>query len=139
MHLDANRYADASAGVAVSLSPTGPFAVVRIFSPIHYDYGYGTGDVPTREREDSLGNTFRDMALFEDADGSAYVLYASESNKTLYAAQLSDDYTDVVRPAVEGKMELQGIRGVARGSLNAALTISAAAENAGLRRRRRTL
>lgn len=103
MHLDANRYADASAGVAVSRSPSGPFAVVRIFRPIHYDYGYGTGDAQAREREDSLGNTFRDMALFRDDDGSAYVVYASESNKTLYAVRLSDDYTDVVRPAVEGR------------------------------------
>ena len=103
MHLDANRYADASAGVATSISPTGPFAVVRIFRPIHFDYGYGTGDTQVREREDSLGNTFRDMALFRDDDGRAYVFYASESNKTLYAVQLSDDYTDVVRPAVEGK------------------------------------
>lgn len=103
MHLDANRYADASAGVAVSRSPTGPFAVVRIFRPIHHDYGYGTGDAQAREHEDSLGNTFRDMALFQDDDGSAYVLYASESNKTLYAVQLNDDYTDVARPVVEGK------------------------------------
>lgn len=102
MHLDAKRYADASAGVAVSRSPSGPFRVARIFRPIHYDYGYGTGDTQTREREDSLGNTFRDMALFQDDDGSAYVAYASESNKTLYAVRLSDDYTDVVRPAAEG-------------------------------------
>jgi hypothetical protein len=103
MHLDANRYADASAGVAVSRFPEGPFSVVRIFRPVHYDYGYGTGEAQTREREDSLGTTFRDMALFQDDDGSAYVIYASESNKTLYAARLSDDYTDVVRPAVEGR------------------------------------
>ena len=31
IHLDANRYAEASAGVAVSASPAGPFRVVRIF------------------------------------------------------------------------------------------------------------
>jgi len=41
MHLDANRYAEASAGVAVSASPSGPFRLVRIFRPIIYDYGYG--------------------------------------------------------------------------------------------------
>jgi hypothetical protein len=39
MHLDANRYADASAGVAVSRFPEGPFSVVRIFRPVHCDYG----------------------------------------------------------------------------------------------------
>ena len=53
------------------------------------------------ERE--LGNTYRDMALFRDDDGAAYVYYASESNKTLYAVRLSDDYTDIVRPAVQGQ------------------------------------
>jgi hypothetical protein len=101
MHLDANRYADASAGVAVSASPNGPFRVVRIFRPIGYDYGYGADSTQLRERE--LGNTFRDMALFVDDDGKAYVFYASESNRTMYVSRLSDDYTDVARPIVEGQ------------------------------------
>jgi hypothetical protein len=102
MHLDANRYFEASAGVAVSDSPTGPFRVVRIFRPITYDYGPSASDEANlHERE--RGNTFRDMALFQDDDGSAYVLYASESNRTLYVARLSDDYTDIERPAVQGK------------------------------------
>jgi hypothetical protein len=100
MHLDANRYAEASAGVAVSDGPTGPFRLVRIFRPIHYDYGYGADSTQLHEREQ--GNTFRDMALFLDDDERAYVFYASESNKTLYAVRLSDDYTDAVHPAVEG-------------------------------------
>lgn len=101
IHLDANRYAEASAGVAVSARPEGPFRVVRIFRPITYDYGYGADSTSLHERE--LGNTFRDMALFRDDDDGAYVYYASESNRTLYAARLADDYTDIVRPAVEGK------------------------------------
>ena len=100
IHLDANRYFEASAGVATSASPAGPFHVVRIFRPIAYDYGYGTDSLQLHERE--LGNTYRDMALFRDDDGSAYVFYASESNRTLYAVRLNDDYTDIVRPAVQG-------------------------------------
>jgi hypothetical protein len=100
MHLDANRYAEASAGVAVGATPEGPFHVVRIFRPIKYDYGYGADSTSLRERE--LGNTFRDMALFRDDDGTAYVYYASESNRTMYAVKLDDSYTDIVRPAVEG-------------------------------------
>ncbi len=102
MHLDADHYTDASAGVAVSDSPTGPFRVVRIFRPVTYDYGYAPDEEP-RLHERERGNTFRDMALFEDDDGTAYVLYASESNRTLYVVQLDDDYTDVRRPLVEGK------------------------------------
>jgi hypothetical protein len=101
MHLDANRYADASAGVAVSNSPVGPFRLVRVFRPIKYDYGYATNEPQLREPE--LGNTYRDMSLFVDDDQRAYTIYASESNKTLYVVRLSDDYTDIVRPAVEGK------------------------------------
>lgn len=101
MHLDANRYTDASAGVAVSASPTGPFRVVKIFRPIQYDYGYSAAEATEKERE--LGNTYRDMSLFLDDDARAYALYASESNKTLYAVRLNDEYTDIERPAVEGK------------------------------------
>src|SRR6266571_1304041 len=44
MHLDANRYADASAGVAVSDAPAGPFRLLRMFRPIYYDYGFGADD-----------------------------------------------------------------------------------------------
>lgn len=102
MHLDADRYTDASAGVAVSASPTGPFHVVRIFRPIVFDYGYSSADEP-RLHERERGNTFRDMTLFQDDDGTAYVIYASESNRTLYVARLNDSYTDVERPLVEGK------------------------------------
>jgi hypothetical protein len=101
MHLDANRYADASAGVAVSATPTGPFKLVRVFRPIRYDYGYATDEAQLHEREQ--GNTFRDMGLFIDDDAKAYVMYASESNKTLYAVRLNHDYTDIERPAVEGQ------------------------------------
>ena len=101
MHLDANRYFEASAGVATSEHPWGPFRMVRIFRPISYDYGYGADSANLRERE--LGNTYRDMALFRDDDGTAYVYYASESNRTLYAVRLDDDYTDIVRPAVQGQ------------------------------------
>lgn len=101
IHLDANRYFDASAGVAVSASPTGPFQLVRVFRPITYDYGYGADSAQLHEREQ--GNTYRDMALFADDDGTAYSIYASESNRTTYVVRLDETFTDIVRPAVEGK------------------------------------
>ncbi len=102
MHLDANHYTDASAGVAVADSPVGPFRVVRIFRPVAYDYGYAPDDEPLLH-ERARGNTFRDMALFQDDDDTAYVIYASESNRTLYVARLGSDYTDIERPAVQGR------------------------------------
>ena len=40
----------------------------------------------------------RDMTVFVDPkDDSAYVLYSSEANATLYIAKLNDDYTNVVK------------------------------------------
>ena len=101
MHLDANRYQEASAGVAVADRPEGPFHVVRVFRPVAFDYGYSREEPTLHERE--RGNSFRDMALFVDDDGAGYVFYASESNATMYAVRLSDDYTDVARPLVKGE------------------------------------
>lgn len=43
-------------------------------------------------RDFTGGQMARDMTLFVDEDGSAYHLYASESNGTLHISQLSDDY-----------------------------------------------
>ena len=45
----------------------------------------------TKNRTDIL--TFRDMNLFVDDDGKAYVFYSSESNQVMYAVQLNDEYT----------------------------------------------
>lgn len=114
MHLDGRSYTLAQAGVAVSKKPTGPFRFEHAFRPIVYDYGYarmdGGNEALTNAdmqrikqiNEAAKGNTFRDMNLFADDDGSAWVLYSSENNNTLYIAQLNDQYTDIVRPAVEG-------------------------------------
>ena len=33
------------------------------------------------------------MNLFQDEDGTAYVTYTSENNKTLYISKLNEDYT----------------------------------------------
>ncbi len=43
------------------------------------------------------------MNLLLDDDGQAYVFYASEDNATLYVSRLNADFTDIERPAVEGK------------------------------------
>jgi beta-xylosidase len=100
MHLDANNYAEASAGVAVAEKPEGPFRFLHHRRPIRYDFGYKEKD-RTNQRE--LGGTYRDMNLFLDDDGRAYVLYASEDNWTLYIVRLNAEFTAAEEPAVEGK------------------------------------
>lgn len=104
MHLDAEGYTVASAGVAVADRPEGPFVFLGAQRPIAHDYGCDpavAAQAGTRESE--RGNTFRDMALFQDDEGTAYVFYASENNATLYGARLNDDFTDIERPAVLGQ------------------------------------
>ena len=74
-HLDSHDYMTAHTGVAVADRPTGPFQFVREMCPNRFDS--------------------RDMRLFKDTDGKAYLIYSSDWNKTLRIAQLTDDYLDV--------------------------------------------
>ena len=99
MHLDDRLYSVASAGVATADSPTGPFRFVRSFRPIRYDFGYPLID---RTHQAEMGNTFRDMNLFVDDDGRAYVFYAAEGNPTMYVARLNGDFTGIETPPVQG-------------------------------------
>ncbi|WP_074017371.1 discoidin domain-containing protein [Anaeromassilibacillus senegalensis] len=71
-HIDSANYGKAAAGVAVSDSPTGPFTYIRSERP--------------------NGQMSRDMTLYKDEDGKAYLIYSSENNATLYISLLSDDY-----------------------------------------------
>lgn len=72
MHVDSEDYLYARAGVAVSDSPTGPFTYLESVRP--------------------YGQMSRDMTLFVDDDGSAYHVFSSEQNATMYISLLSDDY-----------------------------------------------
>ncbi len=101
MHLDANHYQEAKAGVAIADKPEGPFSLVRIFRPVKTDYE--RKKIKPTWKKYLVQNTFRDMNLIKDDNGKAYVFYASEGNLTMYAVRLSDDYTDVKRPVREGK------------------------------------
>ena len=83
-------YGKALAGVAVSDSPTGPFKLVGT-----YLLATGTED----HSWDAEGGHVRDMNLFQDDDGNAYVLYSSEGNTTLYIARLNDSYTGLAKDA----------------------------------------
>ena len=93
-----SNYAKAKAGVAVSDSPFGPFQMQGSYL-LNYneDANHGfDGDV---------GGHVRDMNLFKDDNGEAYVIYSSDGNQTLHIARLNDTYTNVAKPqgqAVEG-------------------------------------
>ena len=104
MHLDANTYSEAMAGVAIADNPNGPFEFKGYKRPIGYDYGYRLDRVPgINPREKELGNAYRDMNLFVDTDGKAYVIYSSEELATLYCSRLNEEFTDIELPAVQGK------------------------------------
>ena len=74
-HADSPDYVYAGTGIAVSDSPTGPFDFRCVMQP---------------NRQDS-----RDMTLFKDVDGTAYLIHSKDWNKTLNIARLTDDYTNV--------------------------------------------
>ena len=80
------NYAAASAGVAVSDSPTGPFKFID---------RYRLNTCPENQKDfypKSKGMA-RDMNLFIDDDGTAYIIYSSEENLTLYISKLNEEYT----------------------------------------------
>jgi hypothetical protein len=75
LHMDSEDYTLAKTGVAISDHPAGPFAYAGSKRP---------NDVDSR-----------DMTLFKDDDGTAYLLHSSDWNKTLVISKLTDDYTDL--------------------------------------------
>lgn len=75
MHLDSPDYVSACVGVAVSDRPEGPFSMLRVMQP---------------NRQDS-----RDMTLFQDLDGTFYLVHSANWNKTMNIARLTQDGTDV--------------------------------------------
>ena len=74
LELKGKGYSAARAGVAVSRTPTGPYRFVRDFRPD--------------------GEMSRDMTLFQDDDGKAYLITTSENNQTQHVSQLTSDYLD---------------------------------------------
>ncbi|XP_020243944.1 uncharacterized protein LOC109822192 isoform X1 [Asparagus officinalis] len=75
MHIDNVNYTKASVGVAISDSPTGPF---------HYLYSKQPHSFESR-----------DMTVFKDDDGKAYIIYSSVHNSELHVSPLTDNYLDV--------------------------------------------
>lgn len=81
-------YGKAQAGVAISDSPTGPFEYID-------DYRLDICPPDQTDYHPSSTGYARDMNLFKDDDGTAYIIYSSEENLTIYISKLTDDYLDV--------------------------------------------
>lgn len=100
MHLEQRGYHFARAGIAISDRPAGPFTWFTHIRPIVEDFDFKEND-PDQQKQ--FGGTFRDMNLFLDDDGRAYVLYASEGNATMYVVRLNREFTGPETPIVQGK------------------------------------
>jgi len=72
MHIDKKDYSYSQSGVAVSNTPAGPYRYLHSVKP--------------------NGQMARDMTVFQDNDGKAYLIYSSENNDTMQVCLLSDDY-----------------------------------------------
>lgn len=87
-HADNGSYTKAQAGVAISDSPTGPFQLLGT-----YDLNYVTGMDQGFDGDSNRLGAVRDMNLFQDDDGTAYIIYSSQGNQTLFISKLNADYT----------------------------------------------
>ncbi|MER7756920.1 RICIN domain-containing protein [Kitasatospora sp. NPDC097643] len=78
VHIDSADYSEAKAGVATSSTPCGPYVYRGSFRP--------------------LGNVSRDLGLFQESDGTAYLLTEDRNNGGLRIDRLSADYLSVDSP-----------------------------------------
>ncbi len=80
MHIDNGWYGYSRAGVAVADSPVGPFTYLESSRP---------GDKMSR-----------DMTVFKDDDGAAYIYFSTDENSSLAVCRLSEDYLSCEGEAV---------------------------------------
>ena len=91
-------YGKAKAGIAISDNALGPYKLLGTFLLINnnkYDHTW-----------DNIGGHVRDMNLFQDDDGTAYVMYSSDGNTNMYIAKLNDEYTGL---AQSGNGPVEGV------------------------------
>ncbi len=105
LHQDSPNYQAARTGVAVSDTPAGPFRYLGAFRPHAGKLPVGVNktdlnadNAPAFTRDFAGGQMARDMTLFVDDDGTAYLFSSSEDNKTMHVSRLTDDY---LRPSGE--------------------------------------
>ncbi len=86
-------YGKAKAGIAIADNPAGPYKLIGSYllaSKEGQDHSW-----------DDVGGHVRDMNLFKDDDGTAYVMYSSEGNAVMYIARLNDEYTGLAKAKEE--------------------------------------
>jgi beta-xylosidase len=76
LHIDSPNYGDAKVGVATSPKVDGPYTYLGSFRPLNHQS--------------------RDMTLFQDNDGSGYLVF-EDRERGVCIAQLSPDYLSVTR------------------------------------------
>jgi len=117
LELKGKGYSAARAAVAVSNSVTGPYQFLKSYRPNADQWPINFKDEwkqklngedtlkwwtnPWREavnkglfvrRAFHVGQMFRDMTIFQDDNGKAYLICASEENLTIHISELTDDY-----------------------------------------------
>ena len=92
-----SNYAKAKAGIAIADNVNGPYKLLG-------SYMLASDPDRTNHGFDSVGGHVRDMNLFKDDDGKAYVMYSSEGNAVMYIARLNDEYTGLAKDASEMKL-----------------------------------
>jgi hypothetical protein len=78
MHIDTMDYHYARVGIAISDTPAGPFSFIGSMRPDDCDS--------------------RDMTVFQDTDGKAYLIYSSAWNSELHISLLAEDYLKPAGP-----------------------------------------
>ena len=94
-----SNYGKAKAGIATSDSPVGPFKLLGTYLLVvddKYDHSW-----------DNIGGHVRDMNLFQDDDGTAYVIYSSDGNTNTYIVKLNQEYTNISKS--DGDTPIEGI------------------------------
>jgi beta-galactosidase len=97
-HADSLTYGDAKVGVAVANSPTGPFTYLGSFRPNKGQWPINFTEQDKADpkslvvRDFAKGQMSRDLTIFVDDDGKAYLFAASEGNPTMHVSELTDDY-----------------------------------------------
>jgi len=95
LEMKGHGYSAARCGVATSDTVTGPYTYLKSFRPVA---GSWPLNVTEEEKKGALSRDFakgqmsRDMTLFQDDNGTAYLITSSEDNATMDIAQLTDDY-----------------------------------------------
>jgi beta-galactosidase len=97
-HSDSLNYAAARYGVAVSDSPTGVFTYLGSARPHAEIWPTNITEAQKADKDSALvrdfakGQMVRDLTVFVDDDGKAYLFAASEDNPTMHISELTDDY-----------------------------------------------